>query len=609
MKKIISVKKAEFKKDSQELDTHFDIVDSNCDLKEAEIVCFLERLDRFDGDLVIQLMINNLAKDEDLLLSKNENDSDQFILGTDPKTILLKPNLITKGWDTKAQKERLELLDTKIEKLQNKILTLRPDIKNQTQKRFKQYVMVGASLNEFKNGQKKSDILIDQLHRFNAQEIRLYRQMSQEAWQKTISKHHTPGHRTFILINEIMYPSTPQRKQHLQNKLDLCDKSLIEQAVDRQIEETRPIQQFLEKYNYVVLSPKYHQTLSIPSVSIKEDLLDQQIAALCKSKMDTQIKDQAVKNLYALKKEPDTKDHTLLELAAKHNLGSTLQFLLDKKLDNNNKKSNGNTPLHFASLYLQKNALSILLAKNASINDSNQSGKTPLHLALNTYEDRNLSSIITEILKKDSSETTTIKIDASLLNPTQYIHIREKNKKDQLAIIQLLLDHQADPNHSDNLGITPLMSALQSRADYAVVDLLLKKGADPNKTNKDGQNSLQIAIEHHNTPAIIERLIQSNISITEKGRGFTPIELAIRNQDEAVVRLLTKKVDWKTVDDPDSLLEIAVNFSTPEICRILLEFNNQIFSHKIKKLIQIKNINDEIKRILEKALTQAGERT
>lgn len=62
---------------------------------------------------------------------------------------------------------------------------------------------------------------------------------------------------------------------------------------------------------------------------------------------------------------------------------------------------------------------------------------------------------------------------------------------DHLDIAQLLLDHGADPNIRDRIGGTALMEASANNY-HSIVRLLLDHGADPNIRDKHGDTALSL---------------------------------------------------------------------------------------------------------------------
>lgn len=64
-----------------------------------------------------------------------------------------------------------------------------------------------------------------------------------------------------------------------------------------------------------------------------------------------------------------------------------------------------------------------------------------------------------------------------------------------LRIVRALLAHGADPNHTDDMDLTPMDLAM-SRGTHAVIRDLLANGADPNRTDRNGNSLLLSAMLH-----------------------------------------------------------------------------------------------------------------
>ena len=74
-------------------------------------------------------------------------------------------------------------------------------------------------------------------------------------------------------------------------------------------------------------------------------------------------------------------------------------------------------------------------------------------------------------------------------------------KHDQVYIMQVLLDHGADPNARDNGGSTPLHSSSWRRigSGHGTVEgtrLLLEHGATIDAEDSNGKTPLQLALDH-----------------------------------------------------------------------------------------------------------------
>ena len=117
------------------------------------------------------------------------------------------------------------------------------------------------------------------------------------------------------------------------------------------------------------------------------------------------------------------------------------------------------TPLHFAASCGRLQAARILIEHNADIDIPTKEGKSPLHVAAMHWI-----------------------------------------KRDQDDIIQVLLDHGANPNARDDNNATPLhYSSWRSNADGGTVEgtlLLLNHGAIIDAEDNEGRTPLQLALDH-----------------------------------------------------------------------------------------------------------------
>ena len=73
--------------------------------------------------------------------------------------------------------------------------------------------------------------------------------------------------------------------------------------------------------------------------------------------------------------------------------------------------------------------------------------------------------------------------------------------------MELLLEHDADPNIQDNEGLTALMYACK-HSSVEAVELLLKYGADPNIKDNKGYNICDQFFQEH--PQILEKYGKNN---------------------------------------------------------------------------------------------------
>lgn len=92
--------------------------------------------------------------------------------------------------------------------------------------------------------------------------------------------------------------------------------------------------------------------------------------------------------------------------------------------------------------------------------------------------------------------------------------------------VRTLLHLKADPNTSDENGVTPLMLAVQS-GNVELVKLLIDNGANVNAYPSNGNTSLHAAVTAAND-TIVELLIKRGANVNAKNnKGLTPLHLAV----------------------------------------------------------------------------------
>lgn len=89
-------------------------------------------------------------------------------------------------------------------------------------------------------------------------------------------------------------------------------------------------------------------------------------------------------------------------------------------------------------------------------------------------------------------------------NPMKVFPINSAASRKRTDIVELLLDHGADPNAAQHLGYTSLHSAAHN-GDVETIRLLMNRGADANPVNDDGKTPLQMAEEggHEEAAALL----------------------------------------------------------------------------------------------------------
>ena len=168
--------------------------------------------------------------------------------------------------------------------------------------------------------------------------------------------------------------------------------------------------------------------------------------------------------------------------------------LLEMGFDINEEDNKGNTPLHYASDYGQRDMVKFLLDKGVNANVINNYEETPLIFA--SYSGH---------------------IDAA----------------------KLLLEKSANINATNKKNQTPLMMAtMQGQTD--MVKLLIEKGADVNIKDNKGWPALMMAVEKGNIE-IVKFLVNNKANvIVENNAGKTILMLAAEKKQNDIIDILKK---------------------------------------------------------------------
>ncbi|CAB0042764.1 unnamed protein product [Trichogramma brassicae] len=230
----------------------------------------------------------------------------------------------------------------------------------------------------------------------------------------------------------------------------------------------------------------------------------------------------------------------------------------------------GNTPLHLALKWNDKELIRMLLKKGADINFANEEGTTPLHVICEKHSHTKLA----EVLEIIDDKNQLVQIDAQDNEGNTSLHLALKSGNNKA--MELLLRNGSNPNvpnakgltplhfmidnyrincemielfftinddiqqtvqinAQDNEGNTPLHLSLKSSNDYKATELLLRNGANPNVPNAKGLTSLHIMINKEwidydmlELLLTINGNIQQTVQINaQDNEGNTPLHSAI----------------------------------------------------------------------------------
>ena len=161
-------------------------------------------------------------------------------------------------------------------------------------------------------------------------------------------------------------------------------------------------------------------------------------------------------------------------------------------------------------------------------------------------------------------------------------------KKENEALVRLLVDRGADVQAKDNYGMTVLHCAAE-RGNEAVVRLLVDSGADVKAKDYNGNSPLHWAAER-GSEAVVRLLVDKGADVKAKGKdGDTVLHWAAVIGNEAVVRLLVDSgADVKVKDNNGkSVLHLAAKRGNEAVVRLLVDSGADMKAKDNKKRIAL----------------------
>ena len=186
-----------------------------------------------------------------------------------------------------------------------------------------------------------------------------------------------------------------------------------------------------------------------------------------------------------------------------------------------------NTPLLCAAMENRCECVRILVQAGADVNIKGKSWNSALTLVIHC-------SVCAEVLLEAGADVNATNIDG--LSPL-LLSIKSRN----IPCVKLLLKYGADVNHPKRYGLSPLLLSIKSR-NIPCVKLLLKYGVDVNWVHIYDDSPLTCAIEVPYAHDCVAELIQAgtDVNLTRRIDGFTPLMLAVYQASERLVRLLLR---------------------------------------------------------------------
>ncbi|CAB0029690.1 unnamed protein product [Trichogramma brassicae] len=174
----------------------------------------------------------------------------------------------------------------------------------------------------------------------------------------------------------------------------------------------------------------------------------------------------------------------------------------------------GQTPLHDAMLFGHRNLVQVLLKNDANPNSVNIMGLTPLHMiCTEQYYDR-LAQIFFEV-NDAKHQLVKVNVQNKLGNAPLHFALHLRNER----LIELLLRRGADPNLTDEKGLTPLHIICNDRySDHKMAEIFFKINqvnqlVQVDARDKLGRTPLQIAVANFK-PELVNLLLDRGADIS-----------------------------------------------------------------------------------------------
>ena len=243
----------------------------------------------------------------------------------------------------------------------------------------------------------------------------------------------------------------------------------------------------------------------------------------------------------------------------------------------------GCMPLHVAAKNKEEEVAKLLISYGADVNAQDETGKTPIFYATENAD--------LEIFNLLLSNKANVKDNPELLNIAVLKDCRE--------FVEVLLEHGADVNTSDELGRTALhFTALDEYGGFFefllnkdpdinvkadIAKLLLSSGANVNAQTKKGTTTLHAATEKGYVK-VVEVLLEYNADVNcTVTTDITPLHIAAEEGHLEIIEVLLK-FD-AVIDSKDEYgrtpLQIAAQKNHLEIVKGLLKFGADVDSQDV----------------------------
>lgn len=281
--------------------------------------------------------------------------------------------------------------------------------------------------------------------------------------------------------------------------------------------------------------------------------------------------------------------YTPLIAAAEKKTVTIAQQLLENKAEVNLAGTCGITPLYVAALIGDLTMVTLLLQYGARA-DSIESGHNSL---FNAVETRNMNIVEKMLVAWPKEHNCNVNANTSFskfdkpqnlidiafdIRPTVN-SINEQGltplikviERDDVIMVNKLLEYGADINKTDLLGVPPLSYAIKTK-NKDVFEILLRKGVDINQKSRDQSTPLYVAVETENFEAVIALLSHGVEVNIVNNAGITPLCAAVKTENGDIINiLLSNQADVNLVGkDGATPLITAIQRNNVGIIQLLL---------------------------------------
>jgi ankyrin repeat protein len=224
------------------------------------------------------------------------------------------------------------------------------------------------------------------------------------------------------------------------------------------------------------------------------------------------------------------------------------------------------TPLHLACYYGQKAVVDELLAHGPDLSLLDiSSSRSPFTAACRVGALNVIRSLL-PVLQSSENENTNIRD----------LGLNEAARRAHREVVEYLLDHGASPNAIDKYANAALHWAAWNM-DCRLMKLLLLRRSTLDVKDEDGHTPLYDATLR-DVNDTVRMLVNAGADLNcETNSGRTPLDTVVYWEKPVLVRLLLDKGARMELcpyrkDDYRSLLNFALNLSSEEVVKVLLEF-------------------------------------